>query len=806
MSTEQSTEDRPTILLVGGEPWRATVTTVLEKRLESHTLSAPNARRGFDHLERQQIDCVIADYPLNDTDVPTFLQDVQASRPALPTVVYTDDGDERVASDVSVTGGTYVNHDDHDHLDQLVRVVERGIERRQERIDLERDLRQSEELHRVTLNNMTDTILITDENGEFTYICPNIHFIFGYTVEEVREKKSIDALLGENLFDPADLKAQGVLTNIECTATDRAGQEHTLLVNVKRVSIQGGTTLYSCRDITARKRRENALTVLHDTARELLYAETHREIAHRVVKDAAKVLDVVAVAYYLYDVDANLLRPVADTSTETLKPVQTTTDLGECFLQGETAILDSDALPGGPIPEFRQGLCIPLGEHGILFVGVDNEGFNDLTREVADLFAATTEAALDRVEREQTLHERDRTLRQRTRELARLNHINDIIREIDRAIVSADTREEIEQTVCERLTSADRFAFAWIGEPVSDGISPRVWTGDERGYLDAIHEDGQEPAARTIASGERTLISNIATDPRKAPWRTAALSRGYQSVLSVPLAAGALTVYATEPNAIDETLRSVLEELGETVTAAINAIGRKDALLGDSVIVLEYKTSDPACELYRLARAAECSFELRGGVHQTDDGLVAVIATEDVGAIRNAAEEAVGIKPGRLIDAETGLLQLWLPESFIAASLANRGAALAEMEADPDSARLVLEAPTSTDIRTIDDVITEAYPDATLLAQHEEQRSSTSTDRFRSDVLNRLTDRQLEIVQLAYQAGFFESPRVVNGEDLAAVLSISPAAFYQHIRQAQYKLFSTILEDTQLQLNIQPDL
>lgn len=806
MSTEHPAGNRPTLLLVGDEPWRATVMTVLEKRLGARTLSAPGATRGFEYLEREQIDCVITDYPLGDADVPAFLKDVRASHPAPPMVVYTNDGDERFASEVSVTGSTYVNHDDHDRLEQLVQVVERGIERRRERMTLERDLRRSEELHRVTLNNMTDTVLITDENGEFTYICPNIHFIFGYTVEEVREMGSIDTLLGENLFDPTDLETEGVLTNIECTATDRAGQEHTLLVNVKQVSIQGGTTLYSCRDITARKRRENALTVLHDTARELLYAETHRGIAHQVVEDATEVLDVVAVAYYAYDTDANLLRPVADTANAPLKSVRTSTELGQRFLQGETAILGSDALPGGPTAGFRRGLCIPLGEHGILFAGADDDEFDDLTREVADLFAATTEAALDRVEREQTLHDRDRTLRQRTHELVRLNRINDIIREIDRAIVSADTREEIEHTVCERLTSADRFAFAWIGKPGPGGISPRVWTGDERGYLDTVREDEEEPAARTAASGERTLISNVAAAPRKAPWRTAALARGYQSVLSVPLDAGALTVYATEPDAIDETLRSVLEELGETVTAAIDAIGRKDALLGDSVTTLEYTTSDPACELYRLARAAGCSLEFRGGVHQTDDGLVAVVATEDVEALRDAAEQSVGIEPGRLIDTDAGLLQLWLPDSFVAASLAGRGAALAELDADPDGARLVIEAPTSTDVRTINDVITEAYPDATLRAQREEQRSPPSDDRVRSDVLNQLTERQLEVVQLAYRAGFFESPRVVNGEDLAAVLSISPAAFYQHIRQVQYKLFSAILEDTQLGLNIEPNI
>jgi len=56
-----------------------------------------------------------------------------------------------------------------------------------ERVELERELRQSEELHRVTLNNMTDTVLMTDEDGEYTYVCPNVHFIFGYTADEIRD-------------------------------------------------------------------------------------------------------------------------------------------------------------------------------------------------------------------------------------------------------------------------------------------------------------------------------------------------------------------------------------------------------------------------------------------------------------------------------------------------------------------------------------------------------------------------------------------------------------------------------------------
>lgn len=180
-----------------------------------------------------------------------------------------------------------------------------------ERAELEQELRESEELHRVTLNNMTDTILITNDAGEFTYVCPNVHFIFGYDDDAIHEMGTIDELLGPELYDREDLEAEGVLTNIECTATDRAGREHTLLVNVREVSIQDGTILYSCRDVTKRKRREEALTALHRTARELLYAESEREIADIVVGDATDVLDLEASGAYLFDRDENVLEPVA---------------------------------------------------------------------------------------------------------------------------------------------------------------------------------------------------------------------------------------------------------------------------------------------------------------------------------------------------------------------------------------------------------------------------------------------------------------------------------------------------------------
>ncbi|WP_052334299.1 sensor domain-containing protein [Kamptonema formosum] len=120
-------------------------------------------------------------------------------------------------------------------------------------------LRASEALHRLTLSNVTEAVFITDDTGTFTFICPNAQQLFGYSVEEVRALGNISKLLGENLFERSLLETALAIENIERQVKNKAGKELTVLVNVKRFSIAGGTVLYSCRDITERRQAEDAL-------------------------------------------------------------------------------------------------------------------------------------------------------------------------------------------------------------------------------------------------------------------------------------------------------------------------------------------------------------------------------------------------------------------------------------------------------------------------------------------------------------------------------------------------------------------
>ena len=793
-------------------------------------------------------DVVVSSYELGsgtETGL-TLLGAVRDRVEGLPFVLCSAAGDETVASEAVSAGvdeyvvGTpsdergghefderrgYEFDERRGHefdIDEVVEAIERAVARgrsRRERVELERDLRRSEELHRVTLNNMTDTVLITNEAGEYTYVCPNVNFIFGYTAEEIRELGTIDALLGEDLFDRDELAERGVLKNIECTATDKAGREHTLLVNVREVSIQDGTLLYSCRDVTKRKQREDALATLQGTAREFLYAETEGGIADRVVRDTPDVVGADAAAIYLFDAEANVLRPAASTSEmERLHGPLSSVGIDEETIPGHSFVTDEalffdDVRDADRLSNPSTGLaslaCVPLGDHGVFLAGsTSTDAFDEVARELVDLLAATAEAALDRVAREDRLRSQERELQWRNSQLSALNRINETIREVDRALVRAETREEIDHAVCDLLTADDRFAFAWVGAPDAAGevVEPRAWAGDGRGYLDErripIAEGGVDPAGRALATGDVVTISNVGSDLREAAWRTDALARDFLSVSSIPLvyndvSYGVLTVYGSSQSAIDDTSKQVLAELGETIASAISGIERKNALVSTSMTRVEFAVDDPTFVLTRLARDADCTLTYQGGVQRTPDGTGVFVTVDDadVDAVARAARSLVDVESVQRIAADStgGVLRLQLSRPFLATDLADHGAVFRSASATPAATTIVVDVPDSVDVRHVTSLVRRSFDDVELRSKRSRERVPDRT--VRSRFLDALTPRQTEVIQTAYYGGFFDSPRRNTGEEIAEMLGVSSTAFYNHVRAVQRKLFTALFEE-----------
>ncbi len=139
-----------------------------------------------------------------------------------------------------------------------------------ERKQIEKQIRESEELHRVVLSSISDAVFITNEKGDFTYICPNVDIIFGHTDDEVYDKKNLKSLLPD--FDDfiSQLQEQNEIRNYEYIAHDKENRIHNLLINIKKVSIKNGSYLFTCRDISERKKIEIALQESEHKFRELV--------------------------------------------------------------------------------------------------------------------------------------------------------------------------------------------------------------------------------------------------------------------------------------------------------------------------------------------------------------------------------------------------------------------------------------------------------------------------------------------------------------------------------------------------------
>jgi PAS domain S-box-containing protein len=133
----------------------------------------------------------------------------------------------------------------------------------EERQRLEAERHETEQLNQAILNSISDAVFITDDQGQFTFICPNAHGIFGLSREDIARLGNIGHLLGDRLFDSTELARLGEIPNLERTITDAAGNQRVLLVTIKRVAIQQGTMLYTCREITGRKQAENDLLKLN---------------------------------------------------------------------------------------------------------------------------------------------------------------------------------------------------------------------------------------------------------------------------------------------------------------------------------------------------------------------------------------------------------------------------------------------------------------------------------------------------------------------------------------------------------------
>ncbi len=151
------------------------------------------------------------------------------------------------------------------------------------------------------------------------------------------------------------------------------------------------------------------------------------------------------------------------------------------------------------------------------------------------------------------------------------------------ALVRATDESGLLEAICRLIVETGGYRLAWVGFPEQDAaktVRPVARYGFDDGFLAAANitwadtERGRGPTGTAMRTGAIQVDQNFLVNPALAPWREAALQRGYQSSIALPLKSaagllGTLTIYASEPDAFNEDEVILLQELAEDLAFGI---------------------------------------------------------------------------------------------------------------------------------------------------------------------------------------------------------------------------------------------
>lgn len=647
---------------------------------------------------------------------------------------------------------------------------------------------------RMLIDNTSDGLLTIDESSTIVFANPAIERIFGYPPSD---------LIGDSLLTliPEDLREQHLAAinryiqtgqrnlnwdHIELPGLHKEGHQIDLSIAFREAAPQDQHFFTGIiRDITERKH--------------------HQEELERF----DSIIDTVGDAIYQLDLDGNFVA-LNDVVVE-----QTGYSRDELIGESVTRILDDEDIEKS-LAVIYELLTTESKKVGVVELNVHTadgdvipvEDRIGLIRADGDV-VGTVGVVRDISDRKQ----REKQLEQQRNELEELNRINTVIREINQTLVTATTREEIERTVCKRMAGSDSYVFAWIGgtHPSKQEIESRVWAGVNGTYLDEItitadeQDTGQGPTGKAIQSGEVHVVRNILEDPDYEPWRDQALENGFKSSAAIPIqygdsVYGVLNLYADRAYGFTDREIEVLDELGETIGLAINAVESRKLLHADTAVELEFEITDPGSFLINATQEVTCNIELQGVVPSEENHYLyyLTIAGANPADLLELMTEAEDIQDATVITHhdEEALVLIDVAGSSAVRTLIEAGAQVKTAVAEDGAGVIIVEIAPDMDTSGIVDTVQRSFPDSALTAKREVERPIQTHREFREVVKQQLTEKQKTALEAAYQGGYFARPRNISGTDLAELFDVTPSTFHHHLQTGLNKIVGAVFDES----------
>ncbi|GAA0194160.1 helix-turn-helix domain-containing protein [Halobaculum roseum] len=218
------------------------------------------------------------------------------------------------------------------------------------------------------------------------------------------------------------------------------------------------------------------------------------------------------------------------------------------------------------------------------------------------------------------------------------------------------------------------------------------------------------------------------------------------------------------------------------------------------VLEVEFRFEPSAYPFVRASAVADCTFELAELVPRSDGRYAEFfnVTGADPDRIEALATEHEGTDV-TLVETyrDGGLFEFLVSDDCPARRLAELGALPRRVRGAGGRGSIVAEIPADADAAAIVETFLAETPEATLASKRTKPSMTPllSEATLHRRLEARLTDRQREVLQTAFEAGYYDWPRECTGTEVAAELDISSATFSEHIHAAERALIATLFEE-----------
>lgn len=398
---------------------------------------------------------------------------------------------------------------------------------------------------------------------------------------------------------------------------------------------------------------------------------------------------------------------------------------------------------------------------------------------------------------------RDVTESERYRQIIeRETQLNEVVRH---GLIALSSKEALAQEFCERLVAESPYLVAWIGHRGTGGnLLIDGWAGD-RDRIDGPSESNEVVVGplvrRALDSGTLTVHDDLSAS--EGPWTGAADDHELSTAALVPLvhhdiAHGLLCVITHDSWVPGEFERRHLENLGDMMAFAMNAIDQREALQADEVVEVTITIQDS--DNYLSSLSSEPPLVNREiAVHEVGEsdsaGVRHMLRVDDVPAAKvvETAETHPGVSDiVELAESERETLLLMTGSAErISEPVTETGGNVRSMRCKSGELQVVAEFPSRLTLNRALERLTERVDGVEVHSIVELHRAD---QRPSAPQLDEVTRKERQALETAYFSGFFDRPQQQTAGDIAEALGVARTTFLRHVRSAERKLLARLYD------------